>query len=143
MAQEVLNWFNQTPATNGKPTAPATVEAPIRGTPFSIALLANQISLFRLLVYDTKYPRSLWVPDTMKDWPFARAVNPLYEEVKAETIAWCRTFKAFSKKSQYAFERCDFCTCLLSKTFSLLIRPFSCRLARCMRFPLGIQASSP
>ncbi|EJD04757.1 terpenoid synthase [Fomitiporia mediterranea MF3/22] len=47
-------------------------------------------------------------PDTLANWPWKRAINPYYEEVKAESDAWFRNFKAFSPRSQYAFEKCNF-----------------------------------
>ncbi|KAJ7834050.1 isoprenoid synthase domain-containing protein [Mycena olivaceomarginata] len=50
----------------------------------------------------------LYLPETMKYWPWPRAINPHYGEVSAESNAWFHGFKAFSKKSQYAFDKCDF-----------------------------------
>ncbi|KAJ7137759.1 isoprenoid synthase domain-containing protein [Mycena epipterygia] len=50
----------------------------------------------------------LYLPETMKKWPWPRAINPYYEEVSAESDAWFHGFKAFSEKSQYAFDKCDF-----------------------------------
>ncbi|KAH7908011.1 isoprenoid synthase domain-containing protein, partial [Hygrophoropsis aurantiaca] len=44
----------------------------------------------------------------MATWPWERAINPHYEEVKAESGAWFRGFKAFNPQSQKAFDRCDF-----------------------------------
>ncbi|KAJ7645684.1 isoprenoid synthase domain-containing protein [Mycena polygramma] len=53
-------------------------------------------------------PVLLHLPETMKNWPWPRAINPHYEEVSAESNAWFHGFKAFSEKSQYAFDKCDF-----------------------------------
>ncbi|EJD00101.1 terpenoid synthase [Fomitiporia mediterranea MF3/22] len=50
----------------------------------------------------------LHLPDTLANWPWPRAINLYYEEVKAESRAWFHSFKAFSAKSQYAFDKCDF-----------------------------------
>ncbi|KAJ7654615.1 isoprenoid synthase domain-containing protein [Mycena polygramma] len=50
----------------------------------------------------------LRLPETMKNWPWPRIINPHYEEVSAESSAWFHSFKAFSKKSQYAFDKGDF-----------------------------------
>ncbi|KAL5513795.1 STS14_2 [Sanghuangporus vaninii] len=50
----------------------------------------------------------LHLPNTLANWPWPRAINPHYEAVKAESDAWFRSFKAFSTKSQYAFDKCDF-----------------------------------
>ncbi|PCH36903.1 terpenoid synthase [Wolfiporia cocos MD-104 SS10] len=44
----------------------------------------------------------------MADWPWPRAINPLYEEVKAESDAWFKSFKPFTRESQLAFDKCDF-----------------------------------
>ncbi|KAJ7137766.1 terpenoid synthase [Mycena epipterygia] len=52
--------------------------------------------------------KMLYLPETMKKWPWPRAINPYYEEVSAESNAWFHGFKAFSEKSQYAFDKCDF-----------------------------------
>ncbi|CCM04071.1 uncharacterized protein FIBRA_06230 [Fibroporia radiculosa] len=51
----------------------------------------------------------LTLPDTMAAWPWPRTINPYYEEVKAASNAWFRTFKAFNPDSQRAFDKCDFC----------------------------------
>ncbi|KZT08381.1 terpenoid synthase [Laetiporus sulphureus 93-53] len=50
----------------------------------------------------------LYLPDTMKDWPWPRKINPYEDEVKAPSMEWLRFFKAFNPKSQVAFERGDF-----------------------------------
>ncbi|KAH9940670.1 terpenoid synthase [Amylocystis lapponica] len=49
------------------------------------------------------------LPKTMQDWPWQRRINPHFEEVKAESEAWFRSFNAFSPKAQRAFEKGDFC----------------------------------
>ncbi|KAL5510885.1 hypothetical protein ACEPAG_4642 [Sanghuangporus baumii] len=54
---------------------------------------------------DTKL---LHLPDTLANWPWPRTINPHYEAVKAESDAWFRSFNAFSTKSQYAFDKCNF-----------------------------------
>ena len=48
------------------------------------------------------------IPQTMTNWPWKRAINPHYEEMKEETNTWLRTFKPFNEKSQIAFDKCDF-----------------------------------
>ncbi|KAF8638389.1 hypothetical protein AX17_002250 [Amanita inopinata Kibby_2008] len=50
----------------------------------------------------------LRLPRTMDKWPWQRAINPHYEEVSAESDAWFHSFKAFTKTSQEAFDKCDF-----------------------------------
>ncbi|KAF8484312.1 terpenoid synthase [Gautieria morchelliformis] len=50
----------------------------------------------------------LYLPDTMANWPWPRAINPNYEEVKAQSNAWFQSFNAFSPRSQRAFDKCDF-----------------------------------
>jgi hypothetical protein len=53
-------------------------------------------------------PKVLYLPETMARWPWPRAINPYYEEVSAESNAWFHGFKAFTKQSQIAFDKCDF-----------------------------------
>jgi hypothetical protein len=48
------------------------------------------------------------LPDTLRNWPWPRLINPHYEECKLESTAWCERFQAFSPKAQQAFNRCDF-----------------------------------
>jgi hypothetical protein len=49
-------------------------------------------------------------PDTMRNWPFSRELNPFYAEVKKESDAWFRAFNFFNHKNTEAFLRCDFGT---------------------------------
>ncbi|OCB85493.1 terpenoid synthase [Sanghuangporus baumii] len=51
---------------------------------------------------------SFHLPDTMADWNWPRTINPYYEEVQKESNTWFLSFKAFSTKSQYAFDKCNF-----------------------------------
>ncbi|KAK3994268.1 terpenoid synthase [Cladorrhinum sp. PSN332] len=48
------------------------------------------------------------IPNTLEHWPFPRAINPYYEECKAESNAWLRAFEVFTPSAQAAFDRCDF-----------------------------------
>lgn len=48
------------------------------------------------------------IPNTLTYWPWPRIINPHYEEVKAASEAWFRSFKAFGPESQSAFDRCNF-----------------------------------
>lgn len=50
----------------------------------------------------------IYLPDTMIHWPWLRAINPHFEDVKAEVGASFRDFKALSPESQEAFDKCDF-----------------------------------
>ena len=52
--------------------------------------------------------RMLYLPETMAKWPWPRAINPHYEEVSAKSNAWFHGFKAFTARSQHAFDKCDF-----------------------------------
>ncbi|KDR69691.1 hypothetical protein GALMADRAFT_1352301 [Galerina marginata CBS 339.88] len=56
----------------------------------------------------SKLPEILYLPETMVDWPWPRAINPHYEEVKAASNAWFQSFKPFTTQSQLAFNKCDF-----------------------------------
>ncbi|KAK3695701.1 isoprenoid synthase domain-containing protein [Podospora appendiculata] len=46
------------------------------------------------------------VPDFLRDWPWQRSINPLYEQVRTESEAWVRSFGILNPKSQAAFDRC-------------------------------------
>jgi hypothetical protein len=54
------------------------------------------------------HPKMIYLPDTMINWPWPRAINPHFEDVKAEVGASFRDFKALSPESQEAFDKCDF-----------------------------------
>ncbi|CAA7261880.1 unnamed protein product [Cyclocybe aegerita] len=49
-----------------------------------------------------------YIPDTLANWPWPRAINPAYEECKAASAAWCEKYGAFSARAQKAFNLCDF-----------------------------------
>ncbi|KAF7320642.1 Terpene cyclase [Mycena chlorophos] len=66
------------------------------------------------------------LPDTLRDWPWPRQINPWYAECKEESTAWCESFKAFGPKAQKSFNRCDF-NLLASLSFPLLNRD-GCRI---------------
>ncbi|KAG1874825.1 isoprenoid synthase domain-containing protein [Suillus subluteus] len=55
---------------------------------------------------DTR-PRVIYLPDTMTNWPWPRAMNPYFEVVKAEVDASSRESKALSAESQEALDKCD------------------------------------
>ncbi|KAE9390857.1 terpenoid synthase [Gymnopus androsaceus JB14] len=63
--------------------------------------------------------RILYIPDTLRSWPWPRAINPHYSVCKQESSAWCEGFKAFDAKAQKSFNRCDF-NLLASLAFPLL-----------------------
>ncbi|KAG1747566.1 terpenoid synthase [Suillus lakei] len=52
-------------------------------------------------------PKMIYLPDTMINWPWPRAINPHFEDVKAEVDASFRDFKALSPESQEAFDKID------------------------------------
>ncbi|KAF9560269.1 terpenoid synthase [Agrocybe pediades] len=49
----------------------------------------------------------LYLPRTMDNWPWPRAINPYYKEIRAQSDAWFHGLKAFNKKSQRAIEMID------------------------------------
>lgn len=63
---------------------------------------------FTLLNMPSAIPM-LYLPDTMSAWPWQRAINPYFNEVKAASNSWFKSFRAFSPASQKAFDKCDFC----------------------------------
>nr|WOJ44888.1 linalool/nerolidol synthase [Ganoderma lucidum] len=48
------------------------------------------------------------LPETMKEWPLPRRINPHYNDVSAESADWTRSFKPFGPAAQKAFDKCDF-----------------------------------
>nr|BDI63096.1 sesquiterpene synthase [Collybia nuda] len=66
------------------------------------------------------------LPDTLRNWPWPRSINPFYEVCKAESSKWCEGFRAFSPSAQRAFNKCDF-NLLASLAYPLLNRD-GCRI---------------
>lgn len=52
-------------------------------------------------------PKVFYLPDTMANWPWPRAINPHYEAVKIETDAWFCSFKSVDSESLKAFDKCN------------------------------------
>ncbi|KAM7195873.1 terpenoid synthase [Rhypophila sp. PSN 637] len=48
------------------------------------------------------------LPDTLRNWPWPRTINPHYLECKTESEAWIKGVRAFSPRAQKAFNRCNF-----------------------------------
>jgi hypothetical protein len=67
----------------------------------------------KMFEFQAKDFQTIVIPDTLRYWPWARDINPHYEECKRESAAWAESFKAFSPKAQIAFNKCDFSGCLL------------------------------
>jgi Delta6-protoilludene synthase len=55
-------------------------------------------------------PQYFKLPDTLEHWPWKRLLNPHFQEVKDESAAWLRSFKAFEPRQQRKFDLCDFST---------------------------------
>ncbi|KIJ32544.1 hypothetical protein M422DRAFT_184320 [Sphaerobolus stellatus SS14] len=51
--------------------------------------------------------KTLYLPETMANWPWKRAINPHYEAVLVETYAWFEGFKAFTPKFLEAWKKSD------------------------------------
>ncbi|KAF8870958.1 terpenoid synthase [Infundibulicybe gibba] len=51
------------------------------------------------------------IPDLLRNWPWPRQINPHYFVCNGESTAWCEDLKAFSPKSQDAFNRCALAGC--------------------------------
>lgn len=49
---------------------------------------------------------TFYIPKTMANWPWQRAINPHYKEINAKSNAWLKTFKPFNEKSQIVFDKC-------------------------------------
>ncbi|KAK0443667.1 terpenoid synthase [Desarmillaria tabescens] len=48
------------------------------------------------------------IPNTLTYWPWPRRINPHYEDAKAASEAWLRSFKMFGSETQSAFDHCAF-----------------------------------
>ncbi|KAF9067337.1 terpenoid synthase [Rhodocollybia butyracea] len=66
----------------------------------------------------TQAVNKFYLPDTLAKWPWPLHLNPAYEEQKALSSAWLRSFNAFDPSSQKAFDLCDF-NLLASYTYPL------------------------
>ncbi|KAJ6459981.1 terpenoid synthase [Mycena sanguinolenta] len=53
-------------------------------------------------------PIPIHFPDTLRNWPWPRHLNPHFAVCKKESETWLEMFKAFSPKAQKAFNLCDF-----------------------------------
>ncbi|KIY69043.1 terpenoid synthase [Cylindrobasidium torrendii FP15055 ss-10] len=53
-------------------------------------------------------PPVYYLPDTLRDWPWASAVNPHLDEAHNESVAWLESFNAFSPEALAAFNKCKF-----------------------------------
>ncbi|KAI0089631.1 isoprenoid synthase domain-containing protein [Irpex rosettiformis] len=54
------------------------------------------------------HPEMLYLPETVRDWPWTRMINPYYKEVAHESSVWLKSLEPFKERSQYAFDICDF-----------------------------------
>ncbi|KAF9560259.1 terpenoid synthase [Agrocybe pediades] len=61
-----------------------------------------------LIKFDEPEQKMHYLPRTMDNWPWPRAINPYYKDISAQSDAWFHGFKAFNEKSQRAFDMCDF-----------------------------------
>jgi hypothetical protein len=52
--------------------------------------------------------QSFRIPEVPADYPWKRQFNLHYREAKTESDNWMYGFKAFSAKSQYAFDKGEF-----------------------------------
>ncbi|KAF9034645.1 terpenoid synthase [Hymenopellis radicata] len=66
------------------------------------------------------------LPNTLRNWPWPRRINPFYEQCKKESQEWCEGFKAFSPKAQKAVNLCNL-SLLASLGYPLLDRD-GCRI---------------
>ncbi len=49
----------------------------------------------------------MYLPDLLAQWPWPRALNQHYDQVKPEHDEWVRSFEALDPKSQSRFDRCN------------------------------------
>jgi len=48
------------------------------------------------------------IPDVLRNWPWPRDLNPYFEQCRAESDGWIRSFNVFSPQAQTAFNKCEF-----------------------------------
>jgi hypothetical protein len=48
------------------------------------------------------------LPDTLRQWPWPRQLNPAYLACKKETTSWTESLQILSPEKQRKFNRCDF-----------------------------------
>ena len=48
------------------------------------------------------------LPDPLSDWPWEDPVNEHYEEAKAESASWVKSFAYLSPEAEVEFERAEF-----------------------------------
>lgn len=76
---------------------------------------------------ETKF---IYLPDVIINWPWKRAINSHYEEVKIESNAWFETFGALTPKSLRAFYKCECCAvCPIDRDFRAVTLAFLALLA--------------
>lgn len=81
------------------------------------------------------------LPDTLRNWPWPRHLNPYYEVCKEESAAWLETFQAFTPKAQKAFNRCDFSESFFLVLLNLL--KISSDLLASLAYPLLDKGEEP
>ena len=52
-----------------------------------------------------------YLPDTLRNWPYPRLVNPAYQTCNKESTEWCEAFNALpDQKKRDKFRACRFGT---------------------------------
>jgi len=77
----------------------------------------------------------MYLPDTMANWPWPRAISPHHEEVKAESDVWFESFKAHNPRSQLATNKAKFGRRLLSMFDGLFLTSFQIALLAALVYP--------
>ncbi|KAK7012921.1 isoprenoid synthase domain-containing protein [Favolaschia claudopus] len=49
-----------------------------------------------------------YLPQTLRNWPWGRLINPYYAQARMESVAWLESFCPFSSQAQHVFNKCDF-----------------------------------
>ena len=68
----------------------------------------SSIIIIIIMSSTTAQQVTIRIPDTLRNWPWPRTINPHYEECKTESEAWIESFKVFGPKAQQAFTKCNF-----------------------------------
>lgn len=71
--------------------------------------------------FDSSKAKMIYLPDTMADWPWPRAINPHHEEVKASANAWFHSCNVFTSKAQHVYDKCDISMYISFKSFNVAL----------------------
>ena len=85
---------------------PVAAEVPAAAVVIEVPVIAELPAVAEATV-STEAPFYI-LPDTLRNWPYERAISPYYRAAQAESVEWIESFHPFSPAAQKAFNKCDF-----------------------------------